>query len=599
MMRLFVVFVVAFISVSQVVRAQSSDQVAWVQIEAQPNLEGGQRRARTYAQTLADVNGFALGNGWYGIVLGPYTPADAQQVLQVYRSDGLIPRDSYIVPSNAFTQQFFPPDADVLQPALQTPEPLETTQNTAQAVAPYVEEAPTLTLQGLSQTPDRSLDVPSETPAEARRNERNLLPAERREIQTALQWAGFYNSTIDGAFGRGTRSSMAAWQQVNGFDRTGVLTTLQRASLLKDYYAVLEGLDLRRLSDIETGIEMTIPSAKLAFVRYEAPFAHFEASDGSDARLLLISQEGDVDTLASLFKIMQTLDIVPLEGPRNLSRTSFSLIGRNGDTVSETRVTLSEGHIKGFTLIWPVGDEERRTRLLEEMQSSFTRLSGVLDATAGTSPQQQVDLVAGLQVRKPRISRSGFFVDRNGSVITTSEAVQSCTRITLDEEFEADLKTIDAGLGVAILTPSTRLAPSQVARFSPVLPRLQSDVAVAGYSYEGVLDAPTMTFGKLSDLRGLSGEQDLSRLALASLPGDAGGPVFDDKGDVLGMLLPRGGRERQLPQDVTFALAGSAIAGVMENAGLVADGGNGTLSSAPEDITQQARAITVLVSCWE
>ncbi|MDW3222883.1 MAG: serine protease [Paracoccaceae bacterium] len=599
MMRLFVVFAVVFFSVAHLARAQSSDEVVWVQIEAQPSLQGGENRARAYSSTLADVNGFSLGNGWYGIVLGPYTAADAQQVLQVYRADGLIPRDSYIVASAALAQQFFPADVDILQRSRQSIEPVETAQGAPLLPEATVDQGPTLTLQGLSQSPSRNLERPVETPAEARRNERDLSPAERRQIQTALQWAGFYNSTIDGAFGRGTRSSMSAWQQVNGFEPTGVLTTLQRAALLNDYNAVLEGLDLRRVTDTLAGIEMIIPSGKLEFRRYEAPFAQFEASDGSNARLLLISQEGDANTLASLFEIMQTLEIVPLQGPRDLSKTGFSLIGRNADIISETRVTLSDDQIKGFTLIWPSGDEERRTRLLKEMQASFTKLPGVLDPSVGTDTQQQVDLVAGLQIRKPRISRSGFFVDQNGTVITTSEAVQSCTRITLDEEFEADLKALDGELGVALLTPSARLSPPQVARFSAALPRLQSDVAVAGYSYEGVLDAPTMTFGKLSDLRGLRGEQDLSRLALASLPGDAGGPVFDEKGDVLGMLLPRGGGERQLPKDVTFALAGSAIASVMENAGLVADSGNGLVGTAPEDITQQARAMTVLVSCWE
>ncbi|MEM9637222.1 MAG: trypsin-like peptidase domain-containing protein, partial [Pseudomonadota bacterium] len=150
-----------------------------------------------------------------------------------------------------------------------------------------------------------------------------------------------------------------------------------------------------------------------------------------------------------------------------------------------------------------------------------------------------------------------------------------------------------------ILKPAQTLAPPQVAQFSPVPPRLQSDVAVAGYSYEGVLDAPTMTFGTLADLRGLRGEQDLSRLSLSSLPGDAGGPVFDDSGNVLGMLLPRGGGQRQLPEEVTFALAGSAIAKVMETAGLVPGDGGGTDTLAPEDITTRAVAMTVLVSCWE
>ena len=598
MMRFLMVCVAFFVTMGQGASAQSTAPVVWVQIEAQPNLQDGLARAQEYARNLTDVNGFALGGGWFGIVLGPYSPGDAEQVLRVYRSEGLIPRDSYIAFSSSFSQQFFPQGADLLRRGTLTAQPAPAQRETPAAPRITAEPEPD-TVEETAQPLEQATSVPDETPAEARRSERNLTAEERRDLQTALQWAGFYNSTIDGAFGRGTRNSMTAWQEANGFEPTGVLTTLQRAALLGQYNAVLEGLDLRLVTDTETGIEVLLPTALVAFDRYEPPFAQFNTTGDGAARVLLISQEGDVNTLAGLYQIMQTLEIVPLEGERVLNRNNFLLIGRNDEIVSETRVRLEGGQIKGFTLIWPARDEERRTRVLAEMEVSFTRLPGVLDAALGNTADQRIDLIAGLQVRKPRLSRSGFYVDGRGAVATTSDAVQSCTRITLEEEIEAKLSTVDSALGNANMQPVQPLAPPQVAQFRPVPPRLQSDVAVAGYSYEGVLDAPTMTFGTLTDLRGLRGEQDLSRLSLSSLPGDAGGPVFDDSGNVLGMLLPRGGGQRQLPEEVTFALAGAAIAKVMETAGLVPGDGGGTDTLAPEDITTRAVAMTVLVSCWE
>lgn len=600
MTRFFMVFVAFFATAGQVTQAQSTGQVVWVQIEAQPNLQDGIARAEDYARGLTDVNGFSLGGGWFGIVLGPYTPEDAQELLQVYRSDGLIPRDSYIAFSTALGQQFFPLGADLLQRGRLSAQP-------APAPVPLPDTTPQITLEVLPGTPEDVVPdtatvaaVPdNETPAQARQSERSLTADQRRDLQTALQWAGFYNSTIDGAFGRGTRNSMNAWQSANGFEPTGVLTTLQRAALMQQYNAVLEGLDLRLVTDNKTGIEVKLPTARVALDRYEPPFAQFNSTSDDAARVLLISQTGDRGTLTGLYEVMQTLEIVPLDGERSLDGNSFVLIGRNSQIVSETRVRLEGGQIKGFTLIWPAGDEERRTRLLSEMQASFNRLPGVLDPAAGAAQDQQIDLVAGLQIRKPRLSRSGFYVDGAGTVVTTSDAVESCTRITLDDEFDAELSTVDAALGVAILKPAQALAPPQVARFSPVSPRLQSDVAVAGYSYEGILDAPSVTFGTLADLRGLQGEEDLNRLSLTSLPGDVGGPVFDASGNVLGMLLPRGGGARQLPQEVTFALAGSAISKVMQATGMTPSSGAETKTLAPEDITARAVAMTVLVSCWE
>ena len=99
--------------------------------------------------------------------------------------------------------------------------------------------------------------TPDETKAEARDSEALLLPEDRMALQTALQWFGFYAGAIDGDYGPGTRKSMAAWQEAQGVDATGVLTTRQRAALLGAYQeqmavygfaSVRDAVCLRRLS---------------------------------------------------------------------------------------------------------------------------------------------------------------------------------------------------------------------------------------------------------------------------------------------------------------------------------------------------------------
>lgn len=575
-----------------------SDEVVWVQIEAQPSLAAATDRARAYATLLEDVNGFSLGGGWYGITVGPYTRADAVEVLRTYVREGLVPRDSFIQLSSRLGQQFWPVGANVLnRGAIEVPQnvpPAPQTEDTPVEVAP-AEEAPV----AQAPAPVAEPEPADETPSEARRSERALTGEQRRELQIALQWAGFYNAAIDGAFGRGTRNSMAGWQEANGFDVTGVLTTLQRAALLKQYNAVLDGLGLQLVRDETAGIEMIMPTAEVGFEKYEPPFAQYNSTGDIGARILLISQAGDQDTLFGLYDIMQTLEIVPLEGPRERKNTSFELIGENGRIVSQTQVSLEGGQIKGFTLIWPAGDEDRRRRVMAEMSKSFTRLSGVLDAAAGNAEAQSIDLVAGLQIRRPKIARSGFFIDRSGVVATTAEAVNTCSRVTVDGDTEADVVVNDAENGIAILKPRSPLAPLDVARFKLDAPRLQSEVSVAGFSYEGVLSAATLTFGTIADVRGLQGEEELKRLALSAQPGDAGGPVFDASGNVVGMLLPARADGPQLPQGVSFALDSAVIADVATQAGMTLSAGTGTGTIAPRDLTRAAQGMTVLISCWE
>ncbi|MBO9412872.1 serine protease [Ruegeria sp. R8_1] len=554
------------------------DTGVWVQVEARPTLAAAQERARAYAEVLPDVNGFRLNSGWYAIVIGPYLRGDAEQVLSVYRSEGQIPADSYITFSNVLGQQFWPTDAALSEP---------------EAVAPPVEQQPDQPVAGL--TPQAS----DETRSQALQSERRLTAQERRNLQTALQAAGFYNATIDGAFGQGTRRSMADWQRFNGFEATGVLTTAQRAALMDAYNAPLINVGMARHSDMKAGIDLDLPLGVVSFDRYEAPFVHFTNSTDLGAKALLISQTGDKNTLRALYEVMQSLEIVPLEGPRQLSGNSFTLEGRGNDIVSYTEARLDNGQIKGFTLIWPDGDDARRMRVLAAMKASFATNNAVLDAAAGEDAEQRIDLVSGLQIRKPRLSRSGFFADTNGTVLTVAEAADSCARVTLDGDQELQVAWRDSDLGIAVLQPRSALAPLGVAEFSADAPRIQAEVAVSGFSYQGALGAPTLTFGQIADVRGLNGEEGVKRLALAAQPGDAGGPVFDGNGQVVGMLLPTPSDGRTLPASVSLAATVSSLNQILDKAGVSGVSGQPSSQISPNELNRRATGMTVLVHCWD
>ncbi|MEO1976528.1 MAG: serine protease [Paracoccaceae bacterium] len=587
--------------------AQSNTQeLVYIQIEAQPSLNQAEQSLRGYARQLDNVNGFSLGGGWYGIALGPYQPDSAQALLRSLRGNGLIPRDSYLAASTEYNDQFWPVGAALNDPqAAPGPEAEEPEEGiSTEELAQALDNAPDTSGPQDAPAPEAEPEpqpepVVDETPRQARASEAQLTRSEREQLQIALRWAGVYDAGIDAAFGRGTRSAMAEWQGQNGYERTGVLTTMQRQDLLDQYNAVLEGMDMTLVTDDRAGIRIEMPLGAVAFDRYEAPFALYEPTGDLDARVLLISQPGDRAALNGLYEIMQTLEIVPLDGPRERRGNGFSLTGRNSSIVSHTEVTLRDGHIKGWTLIWPAGDEERRERVMNAMRASFSTTDAVLDPTQITDEGQAVDLVSGLEIRKPTATVSGFFVDGRGAVVTAANAVQSCGRVTLDDTYEASVAASDADLGAALLRPSEALAPRAVGAFRADTPRLKSEVAVAGYPFGGVLSAPTLTFGSLEDLQGLEGEAELERLALSARPGDAGGPVLDNGGAVLGMLLPQRQGNQALPDDVAFAADASALQAFLRDSGVSASETRGERAMDPEDLTSLAADMTVKVSCWE
>lgn len=564
----------------------SAQQSSWIQIEAQPSLREGTERARAYAGVFENVNGFSIGSGWYAIALGPFTEAGADAHREQLRRENLIPRDSFVVDGVAFRQQFWPIGADTRD---QTPvaDPVDTAQ---------MPETPAVEVVTAPPPPS------DETPREARKSESLLNRDERKQLQIALQWEGFYTSSIDGAFGRGTRGAMAAYQGAMGHDETGILTTKQRTELLASYNAILAGIGLAPVREEAAGIEIDIPTALVEFDRYEPPFVHFRSKADNGVRVLLISQIGDKSSLFGLYDIMQTLAIVPTEGERNRRDNSFTLTGQDADIHSYTYAALKGGMVKGFTLIWPTGDEKRRGRVIETMKASFAPFGNTaLDDTLGEATgDQRIDLLAGLEIRQPAISRSGFYVDAGGRVLTTIEVVQGCTSITLDDTYEAEVSFIDEALGIALLTPITGLSPSIHANFRTGIPRINAEVAISGYSYEGALGASTMTFGKLADIRGLKGETELRRLAISAQDGDAGGPVFDMTGSVLGMLLPKtqaGGQ--RLPDGVSFAISAAAMGAALSENGVTISASQPGGAMQPEDLTTIGSDMTVLVSCWK
>jgi len=603
MMRtVWAIFLAVFLTVLLIFPATVSkaQEQAWVQVETLPSRASAELAIRRYAGNLQDVNGFTISNGRYAVALGPYSPSDARQVLAVYKAERLIPQDSFIANSATYQQQFWPKGAHNLRrPTL---EPPTTTSQTEPGTSAPTE--PEITPQA---EPDETAEaatnpapkISPESKREALTSEKLLSKDQRKQLQIALKWAGFYDGAIDGAYGRGTRGAMSRWQEQNFFDQTGVLSTMQRAELMRQYNAVFEGLGLELVRDTGAGISMVMPTTLVKFAKYEPPFAQYNAVGDGPARLLLISQQGDEATLAGLYDIMQTLEIVPQDGPREMKGKSFTLVGENAKIVSHTQAWQKNGEIKGFTLIWPANDEARRQRVLARMLASFERTDGVLDPAAGANEDQRIDLMAGLEIRQPKRSRSGFYVDQSGAVVTSADILDNCGRITIDDDYAAEVVARDKALGIVVLRAKEELAPVSVAIFQQSVPRLQSDIAVAGYSYGGILGAPTMTYGQLADLRGLNGEPGLKRLALAALEGDVGGPVVDASGAVLGMLLPASQNARQLPDGVSFAVGSEALTRVLQQAGITYDETSDQTHIPPETLTRQASDMTVLVSCWE
>jgi S1-C subfamily serine protease len=157
----------------------------------------------------------------------------------------------------------------------------------------------------------------------------------------------------------------------------------------------------------------------------------------------------------------------------------------------------------------------------------------------------------------------------------------------------------DDALGLAVLRPEQALAPLGFARIAPSPGRIRGEVAVAGFPFGGALSYASTTFGSISALEGVDGEDWMQRLDLSTGDSEAGGPVLDTSGAVLGMVLPGTAGQRMLPDEVTLALRSDSLLQAMAGAGVPLQTANAVGAALNRDqLARLGADIAVRVSCW-
>lgn len=572
--------------VSAPLLAQEGDVPTWIQLESLPNLRLAEERARAYSADLSPIAGFSLGARWYVVTMGPFAPAEAAGKITNLKSQGAIPFDAYLTDGSNHGAQFWPIGAAAANQSATEP-----------AAEPPAAEIPATSMPVAEPASEPAAD---ETERQALASEAALSRDEKIQLQAGLQWYGFYDGKLDGSIGRGTRASMAAWQAALGYPATGVLTTLQRATLLANYQAEETAFGFAPFIEVEAGVELSLPAALLAFDHYDPPFAYFNAKDGSDLRLLVISEPGDASTLAGLYDLLQTLEAVPASGERALQEGSFTLSGQSADKAAFATARASKGAIKGYMLLWTPAQDEAAQRILSVLNTSF-RSTGDQVLDPGLVPLHDTlrsGVLAGMAVKQPVATVSGTFIDTAGSVLTLAEAVAVCGKVTLDGTINAEVIASDTALGVAVLRPLSPTSPLAVAQLATQSSGVGTEVLLAGYSLPQGLPAPVLTQGQIQSLGGPSGESGVMTVAANVTSHDRGGPVLDTRGALIGMILGAELGGKTMPQGTTLALDMAALAPLLATAGISPASAPPPDSPSADALNAAAMGMTVQVACW-
>ena len=552
-------------------------QSFWIEVETYVNKEDAEGRVFKYNDTPHKIHGFHFKNGSYGLTLGPFTKQKAEQEIQKLLSNQKVPITATITNDSNFLSQFWPKQTLILKEIL--PEILSD-KNKLSNSSTYSEDNAVI---------ETSLE-------EVKKNEDNLTLSRKKYIQLALQNLDLYSSTIDGDFGKRTRTAMGSWQQRQKLPVTNILTSAQREVLLSNYEEYLKKIGFSHIIEAESGIQILLPILQ-KFQKYEAPFAYFsENTFGEKLKTILISLPGNPKTLNDFYRFLKKLQIIPQNSKGRLRTNYFTISGDDNGQNVFVYAHLDGEFIKGFLFKYP---DDIKTDIEMAIYLAKNSIQGIeTNILSAESPdtEEQLNLFSGLKIRTPKASQTGFFINRSGTILTSSKIVENCQKITLDMDIELDI--VATGKGIAVLKPKTILSPLDYLKFSRSYTKLNSRVFASGFSYEGALGTPSMNTGTLVNTRGLKREKHLQQLLIQTEKGDYGAGVLSATGAVIGLLLHYDIENKEIPKSTAFSVKSSFIRKLLKRQRIEFDLNTEVTPLSVEKISKLAEDSSALISCW-
>ena len=182
-------------------------------------------------------------------------------------------------------------------------------------------------------------------------------------------------------------------------------------------------------------------------------------------------------------------------------------------------------------------------------------------------------------------------------VITASNGLEQCDTITLGFGTKAQIISINTHL--AVLSPVDKIAPRAIATFQLNPQESPMHVTSGGFSYGGSLGAPTITHGIMREMKNLRANDKVARLEIDALPGDYGGPIYDNGGAVIGILLPKTtDTNRLLPDKVHFAATWDLMKPLLLKTDMELSLTQTESNIDPIDLSNIADDTVAVIKCW-
>lgn len=172
-------------------------------------------------------------------------------------------------------------------------------------------------------------------------------------------------------------------------------------------------------------------------------------------------------------------------------------------------------------------------------------------------------------------SGSGFFISETGFVATNYHVVEDAKTIEVSIVRDGDWKHYSAKVVLSdkqndlsilkIDDTSFQPLPPLPYNFSTTIKDTGSEVFTLGYPIADVMgDEVKFTDGKISSKTGIQGDVTVYQISVPIQPGNSGGPLFDDKGSIVGITSSGLNRDYFKSENVNYAIKMSYLKALVD-----------------------------------
>jgi TPR repeat protein len=197
-----------------------------------------------------------------------------------------------------------------------------------------------------------------------------------------------------------------------------------------------------------------------------------------------------------------------------------------------------------------------------------------------TSQELERRSTTGSSDAEPKVTGTGFLITKNGYLVTNHHVVKDCDKVrvqTASGLLDAVVIRTDAATDLALLKVAGTFDALPVV--SSRNSRLGSTVATVGFPNIGLQGfEPKLSKGDISSLAGIQDDVKQFQISVPVQPGNSGGALVDEHGNVVGVICAQLSQEAALEssgtlaQSVNYAVKSSYLLSFLEAVPEVSDG---------------------------